>query len=104
MRLTQTTSQKKVQNSTIKGQTGEEWVYNALLRQLKTAEIIPTHKEKEKGDFVIKESNIIGMIEAKCYKKNVPKKEIEKFYRDMEKNTEYNYGMTLPANSDTVVL
>jgi hypothetical protein len=93
VRITQDNTLKKTLNSTIKGQTGEEWVYNALLRQLKTVEIEPTYKEKEKGDFVLKEPGIVGMIEAKSYKKNVPKKEIEKFYRDMDKNPEYNYGI-----------
>jgi len=83
---------KQKQNSTIKGQSGEEWVRNELLRQCPTIEIIDTHKEKEKGDFILREANMEGMIEAKAYKKNVPKKEIDKFYRDMDKN-QYNYGI-----------
>ena len=37
---------KQKQNSTIKGQSGEEWVRNELLRQCPTIEIIDTHKEK----------------------------------------------------------
>jgi hypothetical protein len=89
----QDNSYKKEQNSTIKGQTGEDWVYNELLRQLKTVEIESTYHQAEKGDFVIKEPGLIGMIESKNYKKNVPKKEIDKFYRDMDKNPEYNYGI-----------
>ena len=93
IKITQDYTQKKEQNSTIKGQTGEDWVYNELLRQLKTVEIESTYHQAEKGDFVIKEPGIIGMIEAKNYKKNVPKKEIDKFYRDMDKNPEYNYGI-----------
>ena len=94
--------QKAQQNSTIKGQTGEDWVYHELLKQCNTAEIIPTFKEKEKGDFVLRESNFVGMLEAKNYKKNVPKKEIEKFYRDMEKNSEYNYGILASLNHGVV--
>lgn len=88
----QDTNQKKQENSTIKGQSGEEWVRNQLLSQCPTMEVIDTHQEKEKGDFILREPNIEGMIEAKNYNKNVPKKEIEKFYRDMDKN-EYNYGV-----------
>ena len=49
----QDNSYKKEQNSTIKGQTGEEWVYTELLRQLKTVEIESTHHQAEKGDFVL---------------------------------------------------
>lgn len=85
-------SNKQKQNSTIKGQSGEEWVRNELLRQCPTIEIIDTHKEKEKGDFILRESDMEGMLESKAYKKNVPKKEIDKFYRDMDKN-QYNYGI-----------
>ena len=102
IKITQDYTQKKKQNSTIKGQTGEDWVYNELLRQLKTVEILPTHQQKEKGDFVLKEPGIIGMIEAKNYKKNVPKKEIDKFYRDMDKNPEYNYGILVSLDHGVV--
>ena len=98
----QDNSYKKEQNSTIKGQTGEEWVYTELLRQLKTVEIESTHHQAEKGDFVLKEPGIIGMIEAKNYKKNVPKKEIDKFYRDMDKNPEYNYGILVSLDHGVV--
>ena len=102
VRLTQDNSQKKKQNSTIKGQSGEDWLYNELLRQLKTVEILPTHHQKEKGDFVLKEPNIKGMIESKNYKKNVPKKEIDKFYRDMDKNPDYNYGILVSLDHGVV--
>ena len=42
------------------------------------------------------------MIEAKNYKKNVPKKEIDKFYRDMDANPEYNYGILVSLDHGEV--
>ena len=51
-----------------------------------------------KGDFTL-EDDIKGMIESKNYKKNVPKKEIVKFKKDIESNEDFKYGILLSLKS-----
>jgi len=82
-------------NSAKKGQEGENWIYNELLRLFPRAEIEDKHKESHKGDFYIKDSNKICMIDVKIYNKNVPKKEIVKFYNDVEKNDEIDTAILI---------
>jgi len=78
------------QNSTIKGQDGEEYVLGQLNMLFPRAEIEDTHKVPNRGDFIMREDNFTMMIETKNYSKNVQKSEIDKFYRDIDN----------PANSD----
>jgi hypothetical protein len=78
------------QNSTIKGQDGEEYVLGQLNMLFPRAEIEDTHKVPNRGDFIMREDDFTMMIETKNYSKNVQKSEIDKFYRDIDN----------PANSD----
>jgi len=78
------------QNSTIKGQDGEEYVLGQLNMLFPRAEIEDTHKVSNRGDFIMREDDFAMMIETKNYSKNVQKSEIDKFYRDIDN----------PANSD----
>lgn len=78
------------QNSTIKGQDGEEYVFTQLNMTFPKAEIEDTHKIPGRGDFILKEGEFTMMIETKNYNKNVQKSEIDKFYRDIDN----------PANND----
>ena len=78
------------QNSTIKGQDGEEYVFTQLNMTFPRAEIEDTHKIPGRGDFILKEEEFTMMIETKNYSKNVQKSEIDKFYRDIDN----------PANND----
>ena len=82
------------QNSTLKGQDGEDFVQGRLNMLFPKAEIEDTHKIPHRGDFIMRENNeeleMIMMIETKNYKRNVQKSEIDKFYRDIDN----------PANND----
>ena len=86
------------ENSAKKGQEGENWLYNELIRQFPKATIVDCHTIKHRGDFTL-EDDIKGMIESKNYKKNVPKKEIVKFKKDMESNEDFKYGILLSLKS-----
>ena len=90
------------ENSSIKGQEGEDWVYNELLRCFPSANIEDHHAKGHKGDFSINEEGRIGMVESKNYNRNVNKKEIKKFYKDMETNDQINYGLLLSLKAGVV--
>ena len=81
--------------SGIKGQAGENWVFNTLVRDFPTFDIIDSHAQGHKGDFIIKNEQMICMLESKNYKKNVAKREITKFYRDIDSNDAYNCAILL---------
>ena len=72
------------QNSTLKGQNGEEQIFKQLNLLFPSAEVIDTHNESNRGDFIVKLDNIVFMEENKNYTTNVPKAEIDKFYRDLD--------------------
>ena len=78
-----------------KGQVGENWVFNTLVRDFPTFDIIDSHTQGHKGDFIIKNEQMICMLESKNYKKNVAKREITKFYRDIDSNDAYNCAIML---------
>ena len=80
----------RTQNSTIKGQDGEGYVFNQLNLLFPKAEIEDTHKIPSRGDFIMREQEFTMMIENKNYTKNVQKSEVDKFYRDIDN----------PANKD----
>ncbi len=85
-------------NSTIKGQDGENFMYFELNSRFPSAEIIDTHKETGRGDFILKDG-ITVLIETKNYKKNVTKPEITKFYRDIDTNHDIDCGLFLSLES-----
>ena len=86
------------ENSAKKGQEGESWLYNELIRQFPKSTIVDCHKKDHRGDFTL-EDDVKGMIESKNYKKNVPKKEIVKFKKDIESNEDFKYGILLSLKS-----
>ena len=65
-------------NSAKKGQQGENWIFNQLIRSFPSAEIEDHHTKGHTGDFSIKEEGRIGMLESKNYSRNVNKKEVQK--------------------------
>jgi len=85
--------------STRKGQEGENWLYNELVRQFKSAEVLDCHGTNHKGDFTITEGDTKGMFESKNYARNVSKKEIVKFKKDMESNADLRYGILVSLKS-----
>lgn len=79
-------------NSTKKGQEGEDWTFNELLRLFPEAMVEDTHAQGGRGDFIIRDK-YVGMVDSKKFKGNVPKRDIKKFKADMENNNEYQYGI-----------
>ena len=57
----------RTQNSTIKGQDGEEFLYLQLNLLFPSAEIEDTHKIASRGDFILHDEDVIMMIENKNY-------------------------------------
>ena len=90
---------KRKSNSTIKGQDGENFLYFELNSRFPSAEVIDTHKETGRGDFIMKENGLSILVEAKNYKKNVTKPEIIKFYRDIDNNKDIDCGLFLSLES-----
>jgi len=89
----------RTQNSTLKGQVGEEYMLQELNRRFPKADIEDTHKLKGRGDFVMKENAFGMLIEIKNYTKNVPKNEIDKFYKDINTNHDIQCGVLLSLQS-----
>ncbi len=90
------------ENSSKKGDEGENWLYNECHRQFKSACVEHVGKQAHMGDFTVKEGNIMGMIESKNYSRNVKKTEVEKFERDMKDNDDFSYGIFCSLKSGIV--
>ena len=75
------------QNSTLKGQQGEEFTFKQLNLLFPSSEIQDTHSETGRGDFIVRKEDIVMMVENKNYSKNVQKSEIDKFYRDLDRES-----------------
>ena len=71
-------------NSSKKGKEGEVRLLDILNDLFPNAEIKDTHKTKANGDFRIVIHGIQILVENKNFKINVPKRDIEKFKRDIE--------------------
>ncbi len=87
------------QNSSLIGADGEEICLSNLTVLFPAAKIEDTHTEAGRGDFFFNYQNINLMIENKNYTRNVPKKEIDKFYRDIENNTDIQGGILCSQKS-----
>jgi len=89
------------QNSTKKGQRGEEHVLSRLNMLFPKADIEDTHATPGRGDFVVTDNGIVMMIEAKNYTRNVQKAEVDKFYRDIESpaNADFNCAVLVSLRS-----
>lgn len=88
--------------STKKGQEGENWVFNELIRQFKSCKVEDCHTKGHKGDFTVTNGDMKGMFESKNYSKNVPKREIVKFRNDIISNADLKYGIFLSLKSGVV--
>jgi len=89
------------QNSSMKGQDGEEELYYNLNRLFPTAHIEDTHATPGKCDFIVRMEQLNMMVENKNYTRNVQKQEIDKFYRDIDDpaNSDINCGMFVSMKS-----
>ena len=84
------------ENSSLKGQIGENKMFHTLNMLFPKNEIEDTHATSNRGDFIIHlENDKKILIDNKDYKNNVPKKEIEKFYQDMESNADIHGGVLM---------
>jgi len=89
----------KMQNSTLKGQDGENFTYFELNKRFPKASIEDTRKQTGRGDFIFKDDAFTMLIETKNYKKNVTKPEIDKFYRDIDINHDIQCGILMSLKS-----
>lgn len=87
-------------NSYYKGKVGEQKMLNLLTMLFPKNEIIDTHKDPNRGDFlIICENEKKILIDNKDYNTNVPKKEIEKFHKDIENNIDVHSGILISNSS-----
>lgn len=87
-------------NSYNKGHDGEQEVHGYLSQLYPNKEIYNCSKEDNRGDYYLDlDDEFRVMIESKDYTSNVPKKEIEKAQRDLEKNQDYHCGILVSLRS-----
>lgn len=89
------------ENSSIKGQLGEEFTFHQLNLLFPKFQVEDTHHTDARGDFLVHNDTCNMMVEAKQYNKNVPLVEIEKFHRDMvlEGNKDIHCGVLISLDS-----
>ena len=90
---------KQRENSTIKGQIGEEFTYHELNKLFPKASVEDTRKITGRGDYIMKEDTFCMMIEAKNYTGNVPAVEIRKFYNDIDNNHDIQCAILISLKS-----
>mgnify|MGYP001353793047 CR=1 FL=1 len=73
-------------NSSKKGKEGEEDIFKVLSILFPNAEIIDTHKDTGNGDFRIIIKGFQILYEHKNFGTNVPKRDLDKFRRDVNHN------------------
>jgi len=89
---------KSEENSSVKGKISENAMYQTLNMLFPKNTIEDTHCEAGRGDFIMTDADSHSiMLENKDYGKNVPKKEIEKFKRDLINNSDI-WGAILMSN------
>tara|TARA_B110001450_G_scaffold58099_1_gene54790 strand:- start:9681 stop:10856 length:1176 start_codon:yes stop_codon:yes gene_type:complete len=94
--------QKNKDNSSIKGKVGEDKMKQILTMLFPKNEIEDTHSSPGRGDFIITCKNDKKiLIDNKDYSSNVPKKEIDKFEKDIRENADV-FGGLLISNSSGV--
>jgi hypothetical protein len=86
-------------NSSNKGQDAEGEADELLNHLFPASEIADCRSKKGQGDFVVHQGDVSMMVEVKSYNRNVHKKEVEKFMRDMRSNPGYTCGVI--ASLDT---
>jgi len=96
------TIQKINENSFFKGKVGEDKMKQTLTMLFPKNEIEDTHSQPGRGDFIITCKNDKKiLIDNKDYSTNVPKKEIDKFEKDIRENADV-FGGVLISNSSGV--
>lgn len=95
-----TSMQTLSDNSYYKGKVGEQKMLQVLTLLFPKNEIIDTHCDPNRGDFLIVcDSEKKILIDNKDYNSNVPKKEIDKFHKDIENNIDVHSGILISNSS-----
>lgn len=72
-------------NSSKKGEYAENILSSRLPEAFPEAEIVDTHNEANSGDFhIVMDNKPKILIESKNFSGNVPKRDIDKFYKDIQ--------------------
>jgi hypothetical protein len=72
-------------NSSKKGEYAENILSSRLPETFPEAEIVDTHNEPNSGDFhIVMDNRPKILIESKNFSGNVPKRDIDKFYKDIQ--------------------
>ena len=87
--------------SSRKGNRGEAHVLSQLNLLFPQAEIEDTHATPGRGDFVVRDGGLVMMVETKNYTRNVPKAEVDKFFRDLDNagNEEFQCAVLVSLRS-----
>tara|TARA_B100000674_G_C37856684_1_gene922751 strand:+ start:155 stop:1276 length:1122 start_codon:yes stop_codon:yes gene_type:complete len=89
-------TQKGEENSSVKGKISENAMFQTLNLLFPKNTIEDTHTEAGRGDFIMTDCSAKSiMLENKDYNKNVPKKEIDKFKRDLINNSDVWAGIMM---------
>ena len=89
------------ENSTVKGQDGENYMLCQLTMMFPSWEIEDAHTEAGRGDFILRNNGLSIMIENKNYSKNVQKSEVDKFYRDVDNKSNSDIDCALMVSMNT---
>lgn len=89
------------ENSTVKGQDGENYMLCQLTMLFPSWEIEDAHTEAGRGDFILRHNGVAIMVENKNYSKNVQKSEVDKFYRDMDNQANSDIDCALMVSMNT---
>jgi hypothetical protein len=89
-------------NSQKKGVYGEEFGIHLCNQLFPCCEIEDTHATPHRGDIIIHDEEQNILLDIKNYKSNIPKKEIDKFYFDMEYNDDVHAGMLISLKTGII--
>jgi hypothetical protein len=85
--------------SSTRGQEGEEWFDELVLTKTNWGGLLNTSKQAHATDRSGKIGKCNVLFEIKNYTSTIPTKELEKFSRDMEENSNYPFGVFISRNT-----
>lgn len=88
-----------VQNASKKGKMGENLIEKIVESYFPGAEISNTTKQAHQSDYHLTLDNHNLLIEVKTYQKNVPTKEVEKFFSDLQNHPTAQCGILISLSS-----
>jgi hypothetical protein len=85
--------------SSTRGQEGEEWFDELVITKTTWGGLLNTSKQAHATDRSGKIGKCNVLFEIKNYTSTVPTKELDKFARDMEENSNYPFGVFISRNT-----